>query len=148
VIAEPAPPAVAAGYASFAARAGAHLLDVGVPVFGLLVIARALARYHHSALPFAVAALGVLVIAVSAVWNTVFRQGATGQSLGKRAARIRLVGESSGQPIGAGRTLVRQVAHLLDALPLHVGYLWPLWDERRQTFADKACATTVVRVEG
>ncbi len=148
MITEPAPPVVAAAHATFAGRAGAHLIDAGGPVVGLLVIARLLNRFHHSAAPVALAGLGVLALLVFAVWNTLFRQGATGQSLGKRALGIRLVGERSGQPIGVGRTLVRQVAHLLDALPLYVGYLWPLWDERRQTFADKACATIVVRVEG
>lgn len=141
-------PALAVGRASFGRRAGAHLIDTGVPVLGLLVIARALARYHYSLAPFVLAALGVLVVLAFAMWNTLFRQGATGQSLGKRATGIRLVGERSAQPIGFGRAVVRQVAHLLDALPLHLGYLWPLWDERRQTFADKACATIVVRVEG
>lgn len=148
MITEPARDVVAAGPAPFGGRVGAHLIDAGAPVFGLLVIARLLGRYHHSVAPFALAALGVLVILGFAVWNTLFRQGATGQSLGKWAMGIRLVGERSGQPIGVGRTVVRQVAHLLDALPLHVGYLWPLWDERYQTFADKACATMVVRVEG
>ena len=147
MITEPAPATVAVGHAPFVSRAGAHVIDAGVPLVGLLVIARALGRFHHSVAPLALAALGVLVVVAFAVWNTLVRQGATGQSLGKRAMRIRLVGERSGRPIGFGRALVRQIAHLLDALPLHVGYLWPLWDERRQTFADKACATIVVRVE-
>lgn len=147
MIAEPAPSVVTAEHASFGHRVGAHVIDAGVPVFALLVIARLLNRFHHSVVPIALAGLGVLVIAVFAVWNTLVRQGATGQSLGKWAMGIRLVGERSGAPVGVGRAFVRQLAHLLDALPLYVGYLWPLWDERRQTFADKACATIVVRVE-
>jgi hypothetical protein len=60
---------------------------------------------------------------------------------------IRLVSASTGQPVGFGRAVVRQLAHLLDALPLMVGYLRPLWDERRQTFADKMCGTLVVQVD-
>ena len=148
MITEPAPSVVVAGHASFGHRVGAHLIDAGVPLFALLVIARLLNRFHHSVVPVAVAGLGVLVIAVFVLWNTLFRQGTTGQSLGKWALGIRLVGERSGAPIGVGRALVRQIAHLLDALPLYVGYLWPLWDERRQTFADKVCATIVVRVDG
>lgn len=139
-------PAVAVGRAPFALRAGAHLIDAGAPVLALVVIARLLARFDDSVAPVALAALGVLAVLGFAVWNSLFRPGATGQSLGKRAMGIRLVGAASGRPIGVARAAVRQVAHLLDALPLGVGYLWPLWDERRQTFADKVCATIVVRV--
>jgi hypothetical protein len=40
---------------------------------------------------------------------------------------------------------VRDFAHLLDVLSLGLGYLWPLWDARRQTFADKVVRSVVVR---
>ena len=33
---------------------------------------------------------------------------------------------------------------MLDGLA-YVGYLWPLWDDERQTFADKILRTGVVR---
>jgi uncharacterized RDD family membrane protein YckC len=54
------------------------------------------------------------------------------------------VKESTGQPVGFGFAFVRQLAHVLDSLPLYLGYLWPLWDDKRQTFADKVCSTVVV----
>ncbi len=57
-----------------------------------------------------------------------------------------MVGGYTGQPIGFGMAFVRQIAHALDSWSLGIGYLWPLWDERRQTFADKVCNTVVVRV--
>jgi uncharacterized RDD family membrane protein YckC len=148
VISEPTSPVAVGVFASFVRRAGAHLVDAGLPVLALLVIARALIRFHHSPAPFALAALGVLVVVTAVGWNSGLRQGVTGQSLGKRVVGIRLVGESTGRPIGLGRAVVRLFAHLLDTLPLYIGYLWPLWDERRQTFADKACATIVVCVDG
>ncbi len=34
--------------------------------------------------------------------------------------------------------------HVVDGL-FYVGYLWPLWDAERQTFADKIIQTVVVR---
>ena len=40
---------------------------------------------------------------------------------------------------------VRKLAHILDALPCYVGYLWPLFDAKKQTFADKVMNTVVVR---
>jgi hypothetical protein len=39
---------------------------------------------------------------------------------------------------------VRDLAHILDALPCYIGFLWPIWDSKRQTFADKIMNTVVV----
>jgi uncharacterized RDD family membrane protein YckC len=95
--------------------------------------------------------LGVLLIFIGMIaqfgiwfWNRVWRQGRTGQSLGKSALGIRLIREGTGQPAGAGLTVGREFAHILDSF-FYLGYLWPLWDEKKQTFADKICGTLVVR---
>jgi uncharacterized RDD family membrane protein YckC len=32
----------------------------------------------------------------------------------------------------------------VDAIPFFIGFLWPLWDRRRQTFADKLLGTVVL----
>ena len=69
--------------------------------------------------------------------------GRTGQSIGKRVTKIKLIGEGSNAPIGPGNACIRDLVHLLDALTV-AGYLWPLWDGRRQTFADKIMKTIVV----
>ena len=39
---------------------------------------------------------------------------------------------------------VRIIAHFLDSLACYIGWLWPLWDDKRQTFADKVCGSIVV----
>lgn len=79
------------------------------------------------------------------VWNRVVRQGRTGQSLGKRALGLRLLSTSDGKPPGIGRALLRELAHALDAIA-YVGYLRPLWDHERRTFADELRGTRVIRV--
>lgn len=78
------------------------------------------------------------------IWNRAVRQGLTGQSLGKRALGIRLVSASTGRPVGPVPALGRDLAHLWDWL-FSVGFLWPLWDAKRQTFADKISNTVVIR---
>ena len=78
------------------------------------------------------------------VWNFCLRQGRTGYTIGKGVLGIKLVKTETGQPIGAGMAFVRQLAHILDSLPCYLGYLWPLWDARRQTFADKVIGTYVI----
>ena len=78
------------------------------------------------------------------IWNRAVLQGRTGQSLGKSVAGIRLVSASTGGPVGATAALGRDLAHIWDWL-FSIGFLWPLWDSRRQTFADKISDTVVVR---
>ena len=68
--------------------------------------------------------------------------GRTGQSLGKRVTKIRLIGEETQAPIGARNAFIRDLVHILDWLTV-VGYLW-LWDDEKQTFADKIMKTIVV----
>ena len=57
---------------------------------------------------------------------------------------MKLIGEQTGQPIGAGMSFVRQLAHIVDSLLCYLGYLWPLWDRKRQTFSDKIMSTVVI----
>lgn len=77
------------------------------------------------------------------VWNFGYRQGKTGQSLGKQVMKFKVISEKTGQPIGFGMSLVRQLAHVLDSF-FYIGYLMPLWDGKRQTIADKMMTTVCV----
>jgi uncharacterized RDD family membrane protein YckC len=86
--------------------------------------------------------LGGVLSLVIWVWNRVIQQGRTGQSVGKSVMKIVLVSTSTGEPPGAGTAFVREVVHIVDEI-LYLGYLWPLWDAKRQTFADKILGTVV-----
>ena len=77
-------------------------------------------------------------------WNFGYRQGTRGSSLGKSIARIRIVGEVTGRPIGFARSVVRQLVHAVDLLCCGIGYLLPLVDAKRQTLADKLMSTVCV----
>jgi hypothetical protein len=46
--------------------------------------------------------------------------------------------------VGPLRAFLRDLAHLLDTLPCFLGWFWPIWDGRRQTFADKLAHTAVL----
>ena len=70
-------------------------------------------------------------------------EGGAGQSLGKRQMKIKLINEQTGQPIGTTNAFLRDVCHILDGF-FCIGYLFPLWDEKKQTFADKLMTTVVV----
>jgi hypothetical protein len=99
---------------------------------------------HYDAMTIAGFVLVVLGALAFFVWNDCVRQGRTGCTVGKQVVGIRLVGVRTGSPVGAGPSFLRQLAHLLDSLPCYLGWLWPLWDPRCQTFADKVMDTVVV----
>jgi hypothetical protein len=39
---------------------------------------------------------------------------------------------------------VRDLAHIVDSVICYVGFLFPLWDAKKQTLADKIVKTVVV----
>ncbi len=86
---------------------------------------------------------GVLYFALF-VYNRCIRQGRTGYTFGKTVVGIKLVSERDNQPIGSGMSFVRQLAHVVDGLVCNLGYLWPIWDAKKQTFADKIMGTLVI----
>ena len=86
-----------------------------------------------------------LAVLAWAIYNKVL-EGRTGQSTGKKVAGTKLVAAATGQPVGVGLAIGRYFLHIIDGLPCYLGFLWPLWDSKRQTFADKILNTYVVKV--
>jgi uncharacterized RDD family membrane protein YckC len=96
-----------------------------------------------------VALFGVLTAAALTVSLAMaaLLEGRSGQTLGARAAGIRVVDAGTGTPIGPARAVGRWFARLLSWLPCAVGFLWMLGDANRQTWHDKLTTSVVVRVE-
>ena len=86
----------------------------------------------------------LMLIVFGWVWyNRWLVAGRTGQSMGKRVLSTKLVAEVNGQPIGAVNAFLRDLLHILDGIAC-LGFLWPLWDAKRQTFSDMIMKTVVV----
>lgn len=125
--------------ASWGKRVGGFLID------GLLVAAVAVATLILAAILGAVSdVLGVLVavagyaLAFGGNLYLAYQAGATGQSIGMKQMGIRLLDERTGQPVGGWLGVGRYFVHFIDSLPcIPLGYLWPLWDDKNQTFTDK-----------
>ena len=132
------PPGYAGGteLASWGLRAQSGLVDW----FGPFVLAGIVQQVSYN--------LGVLLSLAALAWAlyNAYLQGSTGQSTGKKMAGTRLVRAADGQLIGGGAGVGRAFVHILDGLPCYLGYLWPLWDAQKQTFADKIMGTLVVKV--
>ncbi|WP_157357221.1 RDD family protein [Amycolatopsis nigrescens] len=131
-------------YANWGQRAGAYLIDMG-PALLLIIIGEILVFSGSFTVGSIILGLGGLGALVWNIFNRWIQGGNTGQSLGKRVVGIKLIGELTGQPIGAGNAFVRDLAHFLDGLACSIGYLWPLWDDKAQTFSDKVMSTIVVQ---
>jgi hypothetical protein len=121
-------------YASWGKRVGAWALDFLIP----FVIAGICFRIFI--------ALGVIVYVAAVVWTfyNVFQGGKTGSRWGQKIVGIRMLKETTGQPVGGGFAIGRIFVHILDGIPCYLGYLWPLWDSKKQTFADKIMGSVVV----
>jgi DNA-binding beta-propeller fold protein YncE len=83
----------------------------------------------------------LVLMLVYAIWNWGYRQGSTGSTIGKSVLKFTVVSEKTGQPIGFGRSVVRELAHIVDWIIFYIGYLFPLWDARRRTLADMIMST-------
>ncbi|MET7489787.1 RDD family protein [Streptomyces sp. NPDC005538] len=94
----------------------------------------------------ALTGIGAVLILGLAIWQLI-QEGKTGQTVGKKALGIRLVRESDGQPLGVGMAFVRRLAHFVDSIACYLGWLWPAWDAKRQTFADKIMGSIVIRTQ-
>ena len=121
-------------YANWLQRVGAYLIDFG-PIWILQGIF------------YGIGVLRVLVALAALGWtiyNRWYQAGTTGQSLGKKVLNLRLVSEETGQPIGTLMAFVRDICHIIDSIICGIGYLFPLWDSKRQTIADKIVRTVVI----
>jgi uncharacterized RDD family membrane protein YckC len=95
-------------------------------------------------------ALGGLLIAVGFIIVVVLyirALGKTGQTWGRKIVGVKVVGEMSGQPIGVGKAFGRQLfASFISAQIFYLGYLWMLWDDKKQTWQDKVVGSIVIKV--
>ena len=125
-------------YANWIQRVGAYLVDY-VPIIVLGIISSVA---HNGAVT------GLVVVLDLAWWvyNRGYLAGTTGQSWGKKLLNLRLIGEQTGQPLGFGMALLRDICHIVDAIICYIGFLFPLWDAKRQTLADKIMTTVCIPI--
>jgi uncharacterized RDD family membrane protein YckC len=162
----PTPP-----YASWGARAGAFIIDglvgavamipfwIGYGLFLGGAVAGGVSEYDPNTGMYTDAGepngalmaiggllmfIGFLVSLAFLYWNYGLKQGKTGYTIGKGVLGIKVVKEADGQVLGTWFSIGRFFVHYLDQLACYIGYLWPLWDDKRQTFADKILSTIVI----
>jgi uncharacterized RDD family membrane protein YckC len=138
--------------ASWGSRVVAYLVDALIGVLlgapgGVLV---GIGSVSHGAVRAWFLTIGSVLLAIGAIiqiWQTAWRQGARGQSWGKILIGLRTVDVDTLRPIGGPRGMLRWLVDLvLGAVSILqlLNYLWPLWDQRHQTWADKVARSVVL----
>jgi uncharacterized RDD family membrane protein YckC len=87
------------------------------------------------------------LLMIGGTFFLIAKEGASGQTPGKKALGVKVIKETTGQPLGFGMTFVRYLCRYLNGLLCGLGWLWPLWDDKSQTWADKLAGTVVVSVK-
>ncbi len=150
--------------AGFGIRLGAFLLNgllVGIPlaiVFAVLV----------SSLPteiepctvdgefglcekFTSGSAAVLLFVTLGLWVLIlvgyygYFDGVTGATPGRRMTGLRLVDARTGDPIGMGRAVGRELFKIISGLVLFLGFLSVLWDPQKRAWHDMVVNSAVVR---
>jgi uncharacterized RDD family membrane protein YckC len=131
--------------ASWGRRFLAYLIDWGLTVGALIafVLVGLLAGVIADALEVIILVIGYIVTAGAGIYFAVLN-GTRGQSPGKALIGLKVVDSRTGQLIGGGMGFVRGIAGIINSLACYIGWFWPLWDDQRQTFADKIISTVVL----
>jgi len=90
--------------------------------------------------------LGIAAVVGVLLYHGKLEGGPSGQTLGKKALGIKVVDANTGGPIGTGRAIGRFLfAQIISGSLCWLGYLWNIWDDRKQTWHDKVTSAVVVR---
>jgi uncharacterized RDD family membrane protein YckC len=139
-------------YSGFWRRVGAAVLDgliLSVPTGIIGAIAGAgqfNASVNYGYAPGVSALLNLLNTAIGVAYYAIL-EGTRGQTLGKMALGIKVVDADTGGFIGIPRGIGRYFARILSAIALGLGYLWMLWDPRKQCWHDKLVRSVVIRTQ-
>lgn len=143
-----APPGQLAGWPI---RVGASILDsliVSIPMIVGVILSLVINgdREELGAAGGIAMGAGFLVGFLVWVWNRLIQQGRTGQSFGKKLTGLRIVHAETGQLIGVGSNLGREIlAQIFNQLCV-LNVLWPLWDDKQQTWHDKVVNDIVIKL--
>lgn len=89
---------------------------------------------HMPMAGFLIGALYAILLWVN--WN--------GQTLGKKVMKIKVVRED-GKPLDYQTAIIRYLGYMLSGAVLLLGFLWVIWDSKKQGWHDKLAKTLVVK---
>ncbi len=124
----------------------AFLIDAGIfiglyiVVFILIAVGGAIADFLGAIF----ALIGALAYLGYWIYNFLYLQGTTGQTIGKKMRGIKLVGRDTNQPIGMLMAFVRGLVSAIFAIPCYLDHWWIFVDENNQRLSDNVLGNKVV----
>lgn len=85
-------------------------------------------------------------IVVSAAYFVFFWMKHDGQTLGNKLLAIRVVREDN-KPMDAVTGIIRYIGYLISSLVFYLGFLWVVWDKKKQGWHDKIAKTVVLKTD-
>jgi uncharacterized RDD family membrane protein YckC len=142
-------PAAGVHYVGLATRAISFALDAAVINLVAIIVgtgaALILSLLHlPGILKTILAAIGAVIYVLWLIGYFVVFWSTTGQTPGARMLQIRVVTPVTGHPVKPRRAVIRAAGVILAALPLFLGFVPILYDDRRRGFQDWLAGTVVV----
>jgi len=131
-------------YAGAGVRFVAYLIDIMIifVIFVVLSMVLTLLGINTNTSGFWVSAIQLVVTFL----YVVIYQSSTGQTLGKKVMKIKVVNEAGAKPSAMVFFLREIIGKTISSLIFLIGYLMILWDKRKQGLHDKIAGTFVVKV--
>jgi len=133
----------------FGRRVAAALLDALLVLFGSTVLAFAVSVLFWFLSVFdsgnTLSFTNILIV-MGLLFSLVYFVGSwakTGQTIGKSTLNIQVVG-ADGMPVSWGRSLARYFGYIINVVAASIGFLWIVFDPKRQGWHDKIAGTYVV----
>ncbi|PIE43637.1 MAG: hypothetical protein CSA45_07030 [Gammaproteobacteria bacterium] len=64
---------------------------------------------------------------------------------GKIMLKLKVLDADTGKPLSAGKAIIRYLAYFISAIPLCLGYIWIIFNPKKQGWHDLIANTVVVR---
>lgn len=129
-------------------RIVAALIDFGIP-FGLIMAGLIVGVIVGSVVDF----LGALVVLVAylgafgfSIYNQLYLQGTTGQTIGKKQQGLALLSDQTGEPVGLGMVFVRMLLSGVLTQICLLDVIWIFVDEENRRLSDKILTFNVRQV--
>ncbi|WP_197427696.1 RDD family protein [Alteromonas sp. Mac1] len=133
-------------YAGFGIRFGASIIDtllllaVTFPLLHLIY-----GKGYWTAEDTVVGIFDVLISYVLPLISTILFWVYKSATPGKMVLKVKVVDAKTGSAPTIRQSIIRYIGYYVSILPLGLGFLWVLWDTKKQGWHDKMASTVVIR---
>lgn len=87
-----------------------------------------------------------ILITIFTYFYWIYFTGKWGQTLGKKVLKIKVVRLDGTEKVGYLKAFIRLIGFGISMWAFGIGFLWMLWDKKKQTWADKIAETVVIKI--